>query len=49
MIRVTLALVTCLASTASAGIGIFSTPDGTNCNLTLPPFTPKVIYVLYLG
>jgi hypothetical protein len=48
-ICITLAFVTCLVSPATAAIGIFSTPDGSNCNLTLPPFTPKSIYVLYLG
>ena len=48
-IFITLGFVACLASTASAGIGIFSTPDGSDCNLTLPPFTPKSVYVLYLG
>jgi hypothetical protein len=32
-----------------AGIGIFSTPDGTNCNLTLLTGLPQPIYVLYLG
>ena len=48
-IFITLGFVACLASTASAGIGIFSTPDGSDCNLTLPAFTPKAVYVLYLG
>ena len=48
-VRFTLAIVACLASPANAAIGIFSTPDGSNCNATLPPFTPTSIYVLYLG
>ena len=48
-LRIALALVASLASTANAAIGIFSTPDGSDCNLTLPPFTPTPVYVLYLG
>jgi hypothetical protein len=37
------------ARSASAGIGIFSDSDGSDCNLTLPNFVPTSIYVLYLG
>ena len=33
-----------------AGIGIFSDPNGSNCNLTLPMYWPPTqIFVLYLG
>jgi hypothetical protein len=48
-IDITLVLVVFLSSTANAGIGIFSTPDGSDCNLNLPPFWLKSVYVLYLG
>jgi hypothetical protein len=45
----TIAAILLTGSSASAGIGIFTTPDGTNCNLTLLPGLPQNIYVLYLG
>ena len=46
-------LVLLLAASAPAlagGIGIFSDPSGSNCNLTLPMYWPPTpVYVLYLG
>ena len=37
------------AGSASAGIGIFSDPAGSDCNLTLPNSVPTLVYVLYMG
>ena len=50
-IIVSVAFVTLILPHTSghAGIGIFSTPDGTNCNLNLLPGLPQPLYVLYLG
>jgi hypothetical protein len=45
----TIAAILLTGGSASAGIGIFSTPDGTNCNLTLLTGLPQPVYVLYLG
>ena len=46
-----IAAVTLVLATgpAFAGIGIFSDPSGSDCNLTLPLGVPTQIYVLYLG
>lgn len=37
------------AGNVSAGIGIFSKPDGSDCNLTLVPLVSVNIYVIYSG
>ena len=38
-----------LASTSSyAGIGVFSTSDASDCNLTIASFEPGTLYVIYL-
>ena len=37
------------SASAFAGIGLFSSPDGANCNANLQPFVQTPIYVLYLG
>jgi hypothetical protein len=43
------ALVLVAGGASAGGIGLFSQPDGSNCNLTLPNYVATPIYVLYLG
>ena len=49
LIMPTFALALAHVTPAFAGIGIFSTPDGASCNLTLPLGVPTPVYVLYMN
>jgi hypothetical protein len=48
--RLAMALLLALAPTAwGAAVGVYSTPDGSSCNLTLPIYTPGVVYTCFTG
>jgi hypothetical protein len=49
ILSIWIALLLFGAESASAGIGVFSDSNGSDCNLTLPNLVPTSIYVLYLG
>ena len=49
LITVASVVIALAAESTSAGIGIFADPSGSQCNVTVLPFTPVPVYVLYLG